>query len=68
MSTAFINAGLESDVYMRVPEGVRVDEDSLKTFVDPDDLSSNPKFVLKLKRNLYGLRQAPLNWHKTLID
>eukprot|EP00171_Calliarthron_tuberculosum_P021771 IDg21771t1 len=43
--TAFLNGDLDEDIYMEVPEG----------FKDP----SKPNLVCKLKKALYGLRQAP---------
>src|SRR6185312_14721312 len=46
--TAFLNADLEEDVYMVVPEGYREGKEGL---------------VCKLNKSLYGLRQAPRNWY-----
>jgi hypothetical protein len=52
VTTAFLNAPLEEEVYMRQPEG----------FVH------NTSHVCRLRRALYGLRQAPRAWHQTLRD
>ena len=47
--TAFLNAELQEDIYMKIPEGY--------------DASSLPiGTVLKLIKALYGLRQAPREW------
>ena len=50
--TAFLNAPLEEELYLRVPEG----------------FPSRPGHVLRLHKSLYGLRQAPRCWNKTLHD
>ena len=50
---AFPQAELEVPVYMEVPAGM--------------DLAGHgkdsSKYLLKLKRSLYGLKQASMNWH-----
>ena len=48
--TAFLNAKLDEDVYMHVPEGFK--------YSDGD--------VLKLKKSLYGTKQAPHMWNDDL--
>ena len=50
VKTAFLNGYLDEDVYMNQPEG----------FIDP--LNSNK--VCKLKRSIYGLKQASRSWNK----
>ena len=45
---AFLNADVEEDVYMEVPEGYRAGHEHM---------------VCKLKKALYGLKQAPRNWY-----
>ena len=45
--TAFLNADLEEDVYMHLPDGYRDGKEGI---------------VLRLKKSLYGLKQAPRNW------
>lgn len=52
IETAFLNANLEEEVYLRVPKG----------FPDPEDQSK----VLKLDKSLYGLKQAPRAWNQEL--
>ena len=49
VKTAFLNGFLEEDVYMVQPEG----------FVNPRDA----KKVCKLKRSIYGLKQASRTWN-----
>jgi hypothetical protein len=46
--TAFLNAEVEEDVYMQLPEGYRAGKEHL---------------VCKLRKSLYGLKQAPRNWY-----
>ena len=49
VKTAFLNGFLEEEVYMIQPEG----------YID----IHNPKKVCKLKRSIYGLKQASRNWN-----
>lgn len=46
--TAFLNADVDEDVYMLVPEGYRTGREGM---------------VCKLRKALYGLKQAPRNWY-----
>ena len=63
---AFSQADIDFDVYMKIPRGFVVQGGRLH--FDPSHstcpLPSN--HVLKLKKNLYGLRQAGYNWHEKL--
>ena len=52
--TAFLNGELDMDVYMEQPKG----------FVDSD----RPDYVCKLKKGLYGLKQAARCWNSTLDE
>nr|GFC07833.1 copia protein [Tanacetum cinerariifolium] len=52
VKTAFWNGNLREDVYVSQPDG----------FVD----SNNPNYVYKLKKPLYGLKQALRAWYDML--
>nr|GEV60871.1 hypothetical protein [Tanacetum cinerariifolium] len=52
VKTSFLNGELREEVYVSQPEG----------FVDPD----NPTYVYKLKKSLYGLKQALQAWYDML--
>ena len=54
VKTAFLNGLLDEDIYMSQPDG----------FVD----EAHPNLVCKLKRSLYGLKQSPRMWNKTIDD
>ncbi|KAD2805330.1 hypothetical protein E3N88_38707 [Mikania micrantha] len=54
VKTAFLNGYLEEDVHMEQPEG----------FVDP----KHPNKVCKLKKSIYGLKQASRSWHHRFDD
>ncbi|GKC80391.1 retrovirus-related pol polyprotein from transposon TNT 1-94 [Tanacetum coccineum] len=49
VKTAFLNVILQEDVYVSQPDG----------FVDLE----NPNHVYKLKKSLYGLKEAPRDWY-----
>jgi len=55
---AFLQADLDIDIWMELPIG-------FQTIKDPDH---SHLYVLKLKKNLYGLKQASFNWYKKLRD
>ncbi|GJV27558.1 retrotransposon protein, putative, ty1-copia subclass [Tanacetum coccineum] len=54
VKTAFLNGHLSEEVYMEQPGG----------FVNP----KYPNHVCKLKRSIYGLRQASRQWNKRFDD
>nr|GFA77593.1 hypothetical protein [Tanacetum cinerariifolium] len=54
VKTAFLHGSLKEDVYVCQPEG----------FIDAD----YPSHVYKLKKALYGLRQAPRAWYIQLFS
>lgn len=47
VKTAFLNASVKEDIYVSIPEGMNITGDC----------------VLKLNRALYGIKQAPREWH-----
>lgn len=52
IKSTFSNASLEEDIFLNLPQGVSFPE----------------VHVLKIKKDIYGLKQAPLAWHKTLLE
>ena len=50
VKTAFLNAPVQEDIYISVPEGM--------------DIPAG--YVMKLNRALYGIKQAPREWHKEI--
>jgi hypothetical protein len=52
VKTAFLNANVEEDIYVEVPEG-------MKLIVGEDK-------VLKLQKALYGIKQAPREWNANI--
>ncbi|CAI5734626.1 unnamed protein product [Peronospora farinosa] len=52
VETAFLNGDLEEDVYMEAPYGIEI----------------APGMVRKLRRSLYGLKQAAAVWHKKICS
>lgn len=53
ISHAFINGELDEEIYMEQPEGYHF---------------GNPGDVLRLRKSLYGLKQAGRVWSETLDD
>lgn len=58
IKTAFLNAQLNEDIYLEIPQGLK------------EGLEHDPrgKQVLKLNKSLYGLKQAPRLWHQHLTQ
>lgn len=50
MKTAFLHGDLEEDIYMEQPEGFKVE--------------GKENYVCKLKKSLYGLKQALRQWYR----
>ena len=57
-STAYLNAHLEEEIWMRQPEGV---DSSGKPFAKVDPLTGRP-YVCLLKRAIYGLKNSGRAW------
>jgi hypothetical protein len=53
---AFPQANLDADIWMELPTGIVVADKSNKSCA----------YILKLKKSLYGLNQASLNWFEKL--
>ena len=53
--TAYLYGSLDSDIYMKIPEGLKM----------PEALRSKSKGVcsVKLQRSLYGLKQSGRMWY-----
>jgi len=51
VNTAFLNAPLDTPVYMECPEGYE-----------------KPGHVIRLRKALYGLREAPRAWNQLLVQ
>ena len=51
---AFTQAPIDAEMYIDIPAGFHVED------------GNQEEFVLKLKKTLYGLKQAGLNWFETL--
>ncbi|KAK9065411.1 hypothetical protein SSX86_016794 [Deinandra increscens subsp. villosa] len=58
--TAYLYGSLDSDIYMKIPEGFKM----------PEALGSKPKemYSIKLQRSLYGLKQSGRMWYNRLSD
>lgn len=56
VKTAFLYGSLEEDIYMAVPDGVRVNEED------------ESRYVCKLNKSLYGLKQSPRCWNKMFVS
>ena len=50
VKTAFLNGDLDEEIYMEQPEGFAV--------------PGQEKKVYRLVKSIYGLKQAPMQWHK----
>ena len=53
---AFLNGDLEEDIYMTLPPGLSIQGEN------------NTKYACKLKKSLYGLKQASRQWNHTFTS
>lgn len=65
VSTAYLYAPLDADIYMEVPEGF-IDLWANRLSADDLDLLQSGRGVLKVKKSIYGLKQAGRCWHHTI--
>lgn len=56
--TAYLYGSLDSDIYMKIPEGLKMIETS-----KPRDM-----YAIKLQRSLYGLKQSGRMWYNRLSE
>jgi Reverse transcriptase (RNA-dependent DNA polymerase) len=58
--TAYLYGSLDNDIYMKVPEGLKMSE----------AFKSKPReiYSIKLKRSLYGLKQSGRMWYNRLSE
>ena len=56
--TAYLYGSLDSEIYMRIPEGLKMAE------------SQKPRHIysIKLQRSLFGLKQSGHMWYNRLSD
>jgi hypothetical protein len=66
--TAFLNATLDEEIYMKRPDGLHLVGQFTKWTTGSN--TNDPETALRLKKALYGLKQAPREWwlqlHKLL--
>lgn len=55
VKTAFLYDKVEENLYMSIPEGLKVKVD-------------RNKYVCKLNKSSYGLKQAPQSWNQTFVN
>ena len=56
--TAYLYGSLDSDIYMKIPEGFKM----------PDACTPRNLFSIKLQRSLYGLKQSGRMWYQRLSE
>jgi hypothetical protein len=56
--TAYLYGSLDSDIYMKIPEGFKM----------PEACSSREHYSIKLNKSLYGLKQSGRMWYNRLSE
>ena len=56
--TAYLYGSLDSDIYMKIPEGFKM----------PDACTPHNLFSIKLQRSLYGLKQSDRMWYQRISE
>jgi hypothetical protein len=64
---AYMQAPLECPIYIEVPAGYGVQDGKLH-FVGENHKATDRQFALRLRRNIYGLKQAGRSWYMHLQD
>jgi hypothetical protein len=64
---AFTQAPLDCPIYMEIPAGYSIVNNVL-TFTGEQQRHTERTHVLKLLKNMYGLKQAGHNWYNSLTD
>jgi hypothetical protein len=62
---AYTQAPLDTDIFMNIPAGFIVENGQL-VFSNALTAGNSTTHVIRLLKNLYGLRQAGANWYDTL--
>jgi hypothetical protein len=65
--SAYRPAPLDCDLYMNIPPGFLVQNNKL-VFTQSSTKGNSTDFVLRIKQNMYGLKQAGNNWFDTLKE
>ena len=56
--TAYLHGLLEKDIYMKIPEGYKITDNTKQQFF----------YSIKLQRSLYGLKQSGRMWYNRFSD
>ncbi len=67
ITAAYLNARLDDDIFMKIDHDI-VNYMMELNMVNPDHIRSNGSLVVKLKRALYGTKQAGRAWFNKLND
>jgi hypothetical protein len=67
ITTAFLNAKLDEEIYVDIPPGVDIEEE-LKQLLShhPMQKMDRSKLAFRLLKSVYGLKQAPRMWYEKI--